>query len=155
MNRSAAALVSHRTWTKLAKQYLLHESRVSTSFVLSRNLLNSTKAQPQSFAVEAPDGASYAMMNLDTAVVHHIIDLAHDKDVVEPDAQEATKIFAVEAPDGRLDVECDENLHEVDKKIEFAAAHEDRAEIILRHEEENELRKTVRAGIYPWYTKEQ
>jgi hypothetical protein len=61
----------------------------------------------------------------------------------------AKKVFAVDAPDGFSDAAFNEELLEINRIINDAAEHEDKAAVEKRHEMEAELRKKVFAVDAP------
>jgi uncharacterized protein (DUF433 family) len=121
--------------------------------LINKNELDAaTEAEAKKiFAVEAPDGTSDELLQVEMHEVEEIIDFAaaHEdvemikkKHEVEAAAQaEARKIFAVEAPDGTSDELMQVEMHEVEEIIDYAADHEDVAKIKKRRENEEAVRK--------------
>ena len=102
---------------------------------------------PKSFAVEAPDGSSEALMDAERHEVEEII--GHAAQFEDPTfvqdlhqkQQDATKTFAVDAPDGEADDIHFEDQHAVEEVIEYAAVHEDKEKVLRTHKLEEAVRQ--------------
>ena len=121
----------------------------------ARHVFRALVTKPTTFAVEAPDGTSEALMDAELHQVEDIIEHAaqyEDPSFVaelHEQQEDAAKIFAVDGPDGESEDIHLEDLHAVDEVIEYAAEHEDKDQIIRAHQLEEEVRKamTKRAGF--------
>jgi hypothetical protein len=99
----------------------------------------------KTFAVEAPDGGSDALLNTELHEVKDIVDYAathENADMINRQhAEEAALVadgmrtFAVEASDGSSDAELEAESHVVEDIVEFADMHEDVDMINIQHAE--------------------
>ena len=95
---------------------------------------------PKSFAVEAPDGTSDAQQDSELSVTESMQNYT-------PPLTKA-QIFAVDAPDGEADVVHETEVHAVEEIIDYAAVHEDKDQVMRRHELDEERRRAIREGKY-------
>eukprot|EP00977_Amphora_coffeiformis_P003987 scaffold795_cov187-Amphora_coffeaeformis.AAC.28 len=102
---------------------------------------------PKSFAVEAPDGSSEALMDAEQHEVEDIIE--HAAKFEDPTfvrdlhqrQQDAAKIFAVDAPDGEADDIHLKDQRAVDEVIDYAAKHEDKEKVLEKHKLQDAVRQ--------------
>ena len=123
--------------------------------VLQHVVYRAMVTKPSSFAVEAPDGTSDALMDAELHQVEDIIE--HAAQYEDPafvaelhhQQEDAAKIFAVDGPDGESEDIHQEDLHAVEEVIEYAAKHEDKEQVVRGHQLEAEIRKAMskRAGF--------
>jgi hypothetical protein len=114
-------------------------------------------APKQTFAVDAPDGTSDALLKEELHEVENIIDFAaahEDADAVNKlhaALEDAKKIIGVEAPDGTSDALLKGEEKEVEEIINFAATHEDKDKINKIHELMDAVKKErVRDPEHDW-----
>ena len=99
---------------------------------------------PKSFAVEGRTTDVEQESDLDA--VEHIQNFTGISE--HPTAAQS---FAVDAPDGESDDIHDAEVHEVEEIIDFAAEHEDKEQVIRRHDMEEQTRRAIREGHYYGY----
>ena len=94
---------------------------------------------PKTFAVDGPDGTSNAMEDAEVTAIEQTHNFV---------AETPPKIFAVDAPDGESDGMHQDELHEVEDIIDSAALHEDKAQVMRSHAEQEEARQAILKGRY-------
>lgn len=107
--------------------------------ILGTQVYRTMMARVKTFAVDAPDGSSEALMDAEVHQVEDIISHAADfedrafVELLHKDQQDAAKIFAVDAPDGEADDIHEKDLHVVEQVIDHAYKHENRDSVIRAH----------------------
>ena len=107
--------------------------------ILGIHVYRTMMACAKTFAVDAPDGTSEALMDAEVHQVEDIISHAADfedhvfVETLHKDQQDAAKIFAVDAPDGEADDIHENDLDVVEQVIDHAYKHENRDSVIRAH----------------------
>lgn len=105
---------------------------------------------PKAFAVEAPDGTADIQEEANLDVVERMQNFSTINEQQQQHPM-AADVFAVDAPDGESDDIHEADVHEVQDIIDFAAEHENKEEVIRRHDLEEKTRQAIRKGGFPGY----
>ena len=150
-----AGLINKQEEMKVVRRIIDHAAvHEDKEEVLRQHQLDDdfAKDSKKVFAVDGPEGdMGLVQKHEDMKVVSEIIDHAaryEDKDEVlrqhqlEDDfVKDGQKVYAVDGPDGDIDLHEKDDMNEIKQIIDYAAAHEDKDKIIAQHKLEEQVLK--------------
>lgn len=145
--KTALAVLARRTTMAVLRRPLMVLRPFSVTIPKPPNVIRMPAHDlPKSFAVEGPDGTTDVEQESDLDAVEHMQNYTGSTEHLT-----AAQIFAVDAPDGESDDIHNAEVHEVEEIIDFAAEHEDKEQVIRRHDMEEQTRRAIREGHYYGY----